>query len=125
MISRTTLIYATALLLISTAACNSASRAVRATGGDPAKGHDAVAHYACTACHSIPGLSHTGDVTGPSLAHVGSALTFADGQVENTPENLVAWIQTPARLKSSTSMPNMNVNEKDARDIAAFLCTLR
>ncbi|HEX8925687.1 MAG TPA: c-type cytochrome [Terriglobales bacterium] len=114
-----------ALLLLGLAACNSASKAVRATGGDPAKGRDVVAHYGCTACHSIPGLSQTGDVTGPSLAHVGSADAIAGGQVQNTPQNLVAWIQAPSRLKPSTSMPNMNVNEADARNIAAFLCTLR
>jgi cytochrome c2 len=117
-------ICATALLL-GLAACQSTSKAVRATGGDPAKGHEVLAHYGCTACHSIPGLSQTGDVSGPSLAHVGSARTIAGGQVQNTPENLIAWIQAPARLKPSTSMPSMNVNEKDARNIAAFLCTLR
>ncbi|HUO60350.1 MAG TPA: cytochrome c [Candidatus Acidoferrales bacterium] len=122
---RTAVTFFAVSLLGLTAACNSASRAVRATGGDPAKGHDVLAHYGCTACHSIPGLSQTGDVTGPSLAHVGSAATLADGQVQNTPENLVLWIQAPARMKPSTSMPSMNVNEKDARDIAAFLCTLR
>lgn len=125
MISRKAYICAAALLLSFAAGCNSTSKAVRATGGDPAKGHDVLAHYGCTACHSIPGLSQTGDVTGPSLAHVGSAITLADGQVKNTPENLVEWIQAPARLKPSTSMPSMNVNEKDARNIAAFLCTLR
>ncbi|HEX8927082.1 MAG TPA: c-type cytochrome [Terriglobales bacterium] len=124
MIARITSICATALLIL-TAACNSASEAVRATGGDPAKGHAVLAHYGCTACHSIPGLSQTGDVTGPSLAHVGSASTLAGGQVQNTPQNLVAWIQAPSRLKPSTSMPAMNVNEQDARNIAAFLCTLR
>jgi cytochrome c1 len=98
---------------------------VQATGGDPAKGHEVLAHYGCTACHSIPGLSQTGDISGPSLAHVGSATTIAGGHVQNTPENLIVWIQAPARLKPATSMPSMNVNEKDARNIAAFLYTLR
>jgi len=123
-ISRTAQICATTLLLV-LAACDSKSKAVRATGGDPAKGQDILAHYGCTACHSIPGMSQTGDVTGPSLAHVGSAATIAGGQVQNTPQNLVLWIQAPARLKPGTSMPDMNVNERDARNIAAFLCTLR
>jgi cytochrome c len=122
--SRTAQICA-ATLLLALAACNSKSKAVRATGGDPAKGHDIVAHYGCTACHSIPGLSQTGDISAPSLAHVGSATTIAAGQVQNTPENLVTWIQAPARLKPGTSMPSMNVNEQDARNIAAFLYTLR
>lgn len=99
-------------------------RKVRATAGNPKAGRKVLVQYGCTACHSIPGISETGDITAPSLAHIGNRQTLA-GIVPNTPENMVEWIQSPSRLKAGTSMPGMNVPEKQARDIAAFLYTLR
>ena len=46
-------------------------------------------------------------------------------QTPNTPENLVHWIRYPRRVDEDTAMPYMNVSERDARDIIAFLYTLR
>jgi cytochrome c1 len=42
--------------------------------------------------------------------------------VPNTPENLARWIQNPPALKEGAAMPPMqNLNEQQARDVAAFL----
>jgi cytochrome c1 len=38
---------------------------------------------------------------------------------------MMKWIRTPQDVQPGTAMPNMGVSEKDARDIAAFLYTLR
>jgi cytochrome c1 len=35
------------------------------------------------------------------------------------------WIQNPPEVDDKTAMPNMGVNDKDARDIATYLYTLR
>jgi cytochrome c len=35
------------------------------------------------------------------------------------------WIRDPQKVDSGTSMPNLNVSEADARDISAYLYTLR
>jgi len=35
------------------------------------------------------------------------------------------WIQHPQKLEPGTAMPEMNVTDGDARDIAAYLYTLR
>jgi cytochrome c len=37
----------------------------------------------------------------------------------------VQWIRDPQHLKPGTAMPDLAVGERDARDIAAYLHTLR
>ena len=43
----------------------------------------------------------------------------------NTPQNLIRWIQNPPAVDPLTAMPNVGVTQADARDIAAYLYTLR
>jgi cytochrome c1 len=43
----------------------------------------------------------------------------------NTPDNLMLWIRNPPGVDPLTAMPDTGVTEGDARDIAAFLYTLR
>jgi len=43
----------------------------------------------------------------------------------NAPEHLVRWLQHPRPVRPGTPMPEMGVTGRDARDIAAFLYTLR
>ncbi len=43
----------------------------------------------------------------------------------NTPDRLVQWIQHPQHLRPRSPMPEMGVTDGDARDIAAYLYTLR
>jgi cytochrome c1 len=38
---------------------------------------------------------------------------------------MVRWIQHPREIERGTAMPEMGVTESDARDIAAYLYTLR
>jgi cytochrome c1 len=45
--------------------------------------------------------------------------------LRNTPPNLVRWIREPQAVVPGNAMPNMGVSEVDARDIAAYLYTLR
>lgn len=47
------------------------------------------------------------------------------GVVENTPENLIRWIQNPSAVKPGTAMPTVCVTEAEARDISANLYTLK
>jgi cytochrome c len=37
----------------------------------------------------------------------------------------IRWIQHPELLRRPTAMPEMGVTDEDARDIAAYLYTLR
>jgi cytochrome c1 len=45
------------------------------------------------------------------------------GKLSNTPDNVEQWIRNPQSVTPGTDMPNLNVSERDARDITAFLYT--
>jgi cytochrome c1 len=47
------------------------------------------------------------------------------GVLPNTPENMARWIRAPQEVAPLTAMPNLGVTQRDARDIAAYLATLR
>jgi cytochrome c1 len=49
---------------------------------------------------------------------------YIAGLLPNTPENLVKWLRYPQDVEPGTVMPNMDVTEQDARDMAAYLYTL-
>jgi cytochrome c oxidase subunit II len=52
----------------------------------------------CGVCHAIQGTVAQGDV-GPNLTQFGLRTSLAAGILENTPENLAAWIIDPERFK--------------------------
>src|SRR5829696_1473870 len=90
-------------LLGAVAACGSSVRreAAELTGGDPSRGADAIGRYGCPACHTIPGIRGATALVGPSLARVASRAYLA-GQVQNTPVNMVRWIQHPQNIEHGT-----------------------
>ena len=45
--------------------------------------------------------------------------------LRNTPDNLVRWMRNPQSVVPGNAMPDMGVTEAQARDIAAYLYTLR
>jgi cytochrome c1 len=92
-------------------------------GGDSEAGRALMAHYSCNSCHSIPGVESSRATGGPSLAHWSTRQLIAK-RYPNTPENLMRWIEDPPVLVDTTYMPNMGVQAKGARDIAAYLYTL-
>lgn len=91
--------------------------------GDPAAGRRAAEHYLCSTCHVIPGVVGADRHVGPPLAGI-AARPFIGGIVPNTPQNMVRWLQNPQQFDPQSAMPALLLNEKDARDIAAFLATL-
>jgi len=50
---------------------------------------------------------------------------YVAGVLNNTPDNLVRWISDPKAIDERTAMPNVGVSESEARDIAAYLYSLR
>jgi mono/diheme cytochrome c family protein len=88
--------------------------------GDPVRGRIAVTQYACHSCHIVPGVIGAKTYIGGPLAGLGERKLLA-GRVPNTHANLVRWLMDPQAIDPDTAMPNMGVNERDARDIAAFL----
>lgn len=93
-------------------------------GGDPHRGSALIHRNGCGSCHVIPGIEDaTGDV-GPPLTGVGRRIYIA-GVVRNTPDGMVAWLRNPQAIVPGNAMPNMQLDDRDARDIAAYLYTLR
>jgi mono/diheme cytochrome c family protein len=88
------------------------------------RGRKAIEQYACVTCHAIPGVVGPNFPVGPPLAGVGSRVMLG-GVLPNSPENLARWIRTPQAFAPLSAMPNLGVSEADARDIAAFLATLK
>ena len=93
-------------------------------GGDPRRGVAAIHYYGCGGCHTIPGVSNATGMVGPSLNEIADR-TFLAGQLPNQPDNMIKWIADPQQASPGSAMPDVNVSAKDARDIAAYLYTLR
>ena len=80
--------------------------------------------YACTTCHTIPGMVGAAAHVGPPLSGLGDR-KFLGGRLPNSPENLVKWIRHPREVSPQSLMPDLGVTEQDARDMAAYLLTLK
>lgn len=94
------------------------------TGGKAERGQKAIRHYGCGSCHTIPGIPGAQANVGPSLEKV-AMRNYLAGRLDNTADNLIRWIRHPKSVDPRTAMPEMAVTERDARDIAAYLYTLR
>jgi cytochrome c2 len=119
------------LLLLLALACNRDEAAKSATPppapptGNAERGKMLAAQYGCNVCHVVPGVEGPQGSLGPSLAGIASRPAISFGAVRNTPENLAKFIQEPASLNPQSSMPPIGLTEPDAKDIAAFLLTLK
>ena len=92
-------------------------------GGDASHGPAVIEAYGCGACHTIPGVRSARGLVGPPLLWW-SRRTFIAGEVPNTPDFLIRWIEVPQAIEPGTAMPNLGVPEGAARNIAAYLYTL-
>ncbi|HXS74630.1 MAG TPA: c-type cytochrome [Terracidiphilus sp.] len=94
------------------------------TMGDPQHGRQLIASYGCGACHMIPGVHAARGKVGPPLLFFAERTMIA-GELPNTPANLEKWIQHPKQVEPNTAMPDLGVQPQEAREIAAYLYTLR
>lgn len=92
--------------------------------GDLQRGKAAIERRSCVACHVVPGIPGPSTTVGPSLK--GSARRgYIAGVLANTPANMERWLREPQQVVPGTVMPNMGIGPAEARDIAAYLRTLR
>jgi cytochrome c1 len=92
--------------------------------GNPQDGKQLIQSFGCGSCHTIPGIHTAQGVVGPPLMFF-ARRTMIAGELPNSPENLVRWIENPAAVEPKTAMPNLGVTDEQARDIASYLYTLR
>jgi mono/diheme cytochrome c family protein len=94
------------------------------SAGDAERGRIALHQYACNMCHDIPRLGGAPAHVGPSLVGIATRPYIA-GVLSNTPANMRTWIQHPQSITPDTAMPDLGVTDAHARDMAAYLYTLR
>ena len=113
-------------IAVSAAGCGSKveREAAAMTGGDVQRGKAAIAKYGCGACHTIPGIDIAVANVGPPLTKV-ALRQYLGGHLLNTPANMIKWIQHPQQIDPRNAMPELGVTDQDARDLAAYLYTLR
>lgn len=92
--------------------------------GNPQRGADLIRSYGCGSCHTIPGIYTARGVVGPPLFFF-SRRTMIAGELPNSPDNLVRWLQHPKTVEPHTAMPDLGLSTDQAQDIAAYLYTLR
>ncbi len=93
-------------------------------GGHPHHGAKLIAQLGCGSCHSIPGIQQAYGRVGPPLGGI-AGRTIIAGILPNTPQNMMSWLKAPQSVVPGNVMPDMGINSHDARDIAAYLYTLR
>lgn len=94
------------------------------SNADSERGRTAIRKYGCGSCHNIPGVGGAAGMVGPPLDHIAQRVYIA-GVLPNEPDNMIRWIENPPGVDAKTAMPYMGVTPRDARDIAAYLYTLR
>jgi cytochrome c1 len=94
-------------------------------GGDAVRGAAILREgaHGCTACHDVPGVRFPRGVAGPPLDGMAQR-AFIAGQLPNTPDVLVAFLQDPPSLVARTGMPDVHLSLAESRDVAAYLYSL-
>lgn len=95
-----------------------------ATGGHAHRGKQIMVERRCGSCHTIPGIPNANGVFGPPLVMF-ARRSYIAGNFPNSPDYLVRWIMSPKSLKPKTAMPDLGLSQQQARDVAAYLYTLR
>lgn len=115
-----------ALLAAGQIACTGdvSAQAAAMTGGNPERGREAIHQYGCGTCHTIPGVRTARGRVGPPLEGVASRVYLA-GHLPNNPVNMQDWIQRPHSHDPQTVMPETGISAQEARDVAAYLYTLK
>lgn len=97
---------------------------IRVPGGDAGRGAQVIRAVDCGSCHVIPGIRGARGVVGPPLTWM-ARRTYIAGRVPNQPEHMVQWVRDPHQVDPLTAMPNLKLSDQQARDVAAYLYTLR
>lgn len=92
--------------------------------GDLNRGRTHLKSYGCGGCHVIPGVVGARGHVGAPLNHWRDRHYIA-GTVINNPLNLVKWLKDPEHFEPKTIMPNLDVTDSDAWDMASYLFSLK
>jgi sulfur-oxidizing protein SoxX len=93
-------------------------------GADATRGLEVIERVGCAACHDTPGVAWPKGLAGPSLQGFADRPMIA-GQFPNRPDRLIAFLKDAPSMAPATAMPAMPLTDAEARDVAAYLYTLR
>ncbi len=95
-------------------------------GGSPERGRSLIEAgvFGCHACHRIEPIRKARGIVGPSLGNFGDRVYIA-GTAPNRPGVLIGFLLNPPAYAPNTAMPVTGLTHDQARDIAAYLYTLR
>lgn len=94
------------------------------SGGNSRAGRMAIAAYGCGSCHVIPGIAGARGQTGPALGKIALRATIA-GKLANDPAAMARWLEHPQAVIPGNGMPEQGVTRREARDMTAYLYTLK
>lgn len=78
----------------------------------------------CANCHRIQGTPANARI-GPDLTHLASRETLAAGVLDNTSENLIAWLSNPQAIKPGVHMPNLKLSGEEVKSLVSYLESLQ
>lgn len=119
---RFTVLMAVIAITISTTGCSRYNRSTQHPSAKAMSAPELMIQYGCSTCHVIPDVPGAVGKVGPSLDDLAQR-SYLAGTLQNSPQNLMHWIQHPQQIHPGTAMPEMGVTPDDARRIAAFLET--
>ncbi|MCU0951648.1 MAG: cytochrome c [Burkholderiaceae bacterium] len=91
---------------------------------DPRRGRALLAQHGCVTCHELPRQNAPRAHVGPPLTRF-ALRTNIGGTLPNQPEQLVRFLMNAPAELPGTGMPDLDVDLADARDLAAYLYTLK
>ena len=94
------------------------------TGGSVDAGKQAIRRRGCESCHAIEAARSEQGKVGPPLVGIASRAQIA-GILPNQPDQMIRWIREPQHVLPGNGMPDQGIGTREARDIAAYLYTLR
>ena len=94
------------------------------TGAEAVAGGQLIPTIACGGCHAIRGTAMKGTF-GPDLTHFGSRRGIAAFTLPNTPQNLLAWLQDPQKVKPECKMPQIPLPLQEQQQLVAYLEELK
>jgi len=88
--------------------------------GNAQQGCQAIIQYGCGGCHELDSVRKATGRVGPKLTDIREQVYIA-GVLANQPDNMVRWLMDPKDAAPRTAMPDLDVTEQDARNMAACL----
>ena len=99
------------------------------TSGDAAAGAELFTQRQCIGCHAIRGYEGATARVGPDLTFFAERKKFAgymlDNDVNDSAQNVSAWLADPQAVKPGSQMPNLGLTDQDIADLVAYLRTLK